>query len=102
MMPVSMSVLRERKLSGETRGLDYYDPMDMLALTCGCSIKLIRNMGKHTPIKSIDSQHGYPTIASFNINYKNRQNISEIPSHVLVADNEGPVDVYDIQKKTVA
>ena len=101
MMPIALSVLRERKLSGETRGLDYYDPMDLLALTHGCSIKLIRNMGKRTPIENIDSQHGYPTIASFNINYKNRQNISETPSHVLVADNEGPVDIYDIQKKTL-
>ena len=77
-----MLVLRERKLPGETIGLDYYDLMNMLALTCGCSIKLIRNMGKRTPIESIDSQHGYPTIASFNINYKNQQNISEIPSRV--------------------
>ena len=74
-----MLVLRERKLPGETIGLDYYDPMNMLVLTCGCSIKLIRNMGKRTPIESIDSQHGYPTIASFN---KNQQNISEIPSRV--------------------
>ena len=58
MMPIALWVLRERKLSGETRGLDYYDPMDLLALAHGCSIKLIRNMGKRTPIENIDSQHG--------------------------------------------
>ena len=39
-MPNSLSVLRERNLSGETRGMDYFDPLDLLA------IKLIRNMGK--------------------------------------------------------
>ena len=39
-MPNSLSVLRERNLSGETREMDYFDPLDLLA------IKLIRNMGK--------------------------------------------------------
>lgn len=100
-MPNSLSVLRERNLSGETRGLDYFDPIDLLAITCGSNINLIRNMGRRTPIDSIDSQHGCPTIANFNINYKNRKNASDIPSHIIVADNEGPVDVYDIQKKSL-
>lgn len=100
-MPNSLSVLRERNLSGETRGMDYFDPLDLLAITCGRNIKLIRNMGKRTPIDSIDSQHGCPTIANFNVNYKNKQISSDIPSHVIVADNDGPVDVYDIQKKSL-
>ena len=101
MPKVSLSVLRERNLSGETRGMDYFDPLDLLAITCGRNIKLIRNMGKRTPIDSIDSQHGCPTIANFNVNYKNKQISSDIPSHVIVADNDGPVDVYDIQKKSL-
>ena len=49
-MPNSLSVLRERNLSGETRGMDYFDPLDLLA------IKLIKNMGKtNTNCDSIDT-----------------------------------------------
>ena len=100
-MPSSLSVLRERKFFGETRGLDYYDPIDLLAVTCDSNINLIKSMGKQTPIDSINSQHGCPTITNFNINYKNSKSVGDSLSHILVADNEGPFDVYDIQKKSL-
>lgn len=50
-------------------------------------------MTKQSPFDSIESQHGCPTLITFNgINSANSP-------HILVSDNEGPIDVIDMQKK---
>ena len=76
--------------------MDYDKPSDLLAVTCNDQVLLIKNMRKQSPFDSIESQHGCPTLITFNgINSANS------PSHILVSDNEGPIDIIDMQKKVL-
>ena len=95
-MPTTLTTLRDRNLLRETRGMDYSRSLDLLGVTCDSEILLMKNMRKRSPIDSIESQHGCPTLIAFNT-----LNIMDVPSLVLVSDNEGPIDVFDMQRKVL-
>ncbi|XP_011408138.1 PREDICTED: protein SPA1-RELATED 2-like [Amphimedon queenslandica] len=90
-MPTTLTTLRERNLLKETRGMDYCKSLDLLGVTCGNQTLLMKNMRKRSPVESIESQHGCPTLTAFNT--------MDVPSLMLVSDNDGPIDVFDMQRK---
>ena len=69
----------------------WYGLLDLLGVTCGTEILLMKNMRKRSPVESIESQHGCPTLTAFNT--------MDVPSLMLVSDNDGPIDVFDMQRK---
>ena len=89
-----LMLTRERNLREETRGMDYCSHLDRLAVSCANKVIFLKDMTSHSPFDSIESPHGYPTLACFNTDVC-------APSHILVADNEGPIDVFDLQTKSI-
>ncbi len=64
-------------------------------MSCGSRVLLLKDMTSQSPFDSIETLHGYPTLACFNT-----ENLYS-PSHILVADNEGPIDVFDLHTKSL-
>ena len=90
-----MNILKESNLFYETKGIDYCSQLDLLALTCDKKVLLMDcKQFSLLPFGEFESQHGFPTLASFN------SSDASVPSHIVVADNEGPIDVFDIQTKS--
>lgn len=101
-MVATLTVLNEMFMSKESRGMDYCRNSDLLAVSQGNNI-LLMNL-KQWPSSDacttandvIESEHSCPTLTSFNSN----SNSSSL-SHILIADNEGPIDVFDLPSKVL-
>ena len=80
--------------------MDYSRNSDLLAVSQSSNV-LLMNLKQwascedySTTLNLIESEHRCPTLTSFNSN-------SSSPSHILVADNEGPIDVFDLPSKVL-
>ena len=86
--------LRETDLSEATRGMDYCSALDLIAVSCGNKVILL-NSKDMSPFENISSQHGCPTLVCFG------SADTCVPSRMLISDNNGPIDVFDLRSNSL-
>ena len=70
------------------RGIDYCHHADMLAVTSNSKVLLLPSLST-APSDKIIPEHGFPALVRFGHEFNN----------LLVSDNAGPIDVFDLQSK---
>ena len=85
----SLKVLKKVKLAPTARGMDYCKDIDLLAVTCEDQVHLVTPGAFNS--ETFDSLHGYPALIRFSTRGSD--------TRVLVSDNEGPIDVIDVETK---
>ena len=84
---LKLECIQEKSFHSTMRGIDYHYNMDVLALTSNNNILLFPSL-LMSPSESIVSLHGSPAIVRF-------------CSDSLLSDNEGPIDIFNLQTKTL-
>ena len=89
----SLCLSKKVKLSPIARGLDYSTALGLLAVTCKNQVLLVDpDVCDSEPLECIDSLHGCPSLVRFSLTRGS-------DSCILVSDNEGPIDVIDVETK---
>ena len=70
------------------RGIDFCHCADTLAITSNSSVLLLPSLST-TPSDKIIPKHGSPAIVRFGHEF----------NYLLISDNEGPIDIFDLQSK---
>ena len=83
-----MKSITEALFCTTIRGIDYCHRTNMLAVTSNISVLFLLSLSA-TPSDKIMPKHGYPAIIRFGHEF----------SHLLISDNEGPIDIFDIPSK---
>lgn len=99
-MAARLTVVEEENFHSETRGMNYYGFEDLPAISSNNQVLLLKNKRASYlyNMDTIESQHNCPTLLSFN---SSEDTPTQPPSHLLVADNAGPIDVIDLHKKRI-
>ena len=84
-----LKVLKKVKLAPAARGMDYCKDLDLLAVTCEDQVHLVTPGAFNS--ETFDSLHGCPALVRFSTRGSD--------TRVLVSDNEGPIDVIDVETK---
>ena len=89
---MTLTTLWKFNLDNVTRGIDYSQMLDLFSITCDNQVLLVDRMSSPSGISiksAMTPQHGCPTLVSF----------SPDSSHISVSDNDGPIDVFNLQSE---